>query len=160
MTSTDTQYTPTLEEAKAYITTIDFSMVVDKIVATKHWKKADVLKIGDLYKNYLFLQKKYSPEYDKLPPSEEIDEFWHNHILDTKKYRVDCEKIFGFYLDHYPYFGIDGKTNMNDLGVAFKKTQELHHKEFGDYIYNVRNVLFNQIKNILKLLITPSKSRK
>ena len=96
MTYADTQHSPSLEEAKAYINSIDFSMVADKIVQQNARKKSDVLKICDLYKNYLFLKKKYSQDYDKLPPSVEIDEFWHNHILDTKKYRVDCEKNFWF----------------------------------------------------------------
>ena len=151
---------PTLEEAKKYIDEIDFSMVVDKIVSTKGWKKRDVLKICELYRHFLFLRKKYNDDNLQLPPSEEIDEFWHNHILDTQKYIPDCERIFGRYLHHYPYFGIDGKTDRNDLNAAFEKVQELHHKEYGDYIYNVRNVLLKQVVYIAKLLIKPFKSRK
>ncbi|OGT34009.1 MAG: hypothetical protein A3C44_07735 [Gammaproteobacteria bacterium RIFCSPHIGHO2_02_FULL_39_13] len=157
MTSTE-KHIPTVEAAKAYIDAIDFSMVVDKIVKTKKWKKADVLKICELYRHFLFLKKKYQQDCLQLPPSEEIDEFWHNHILDTKKYHQDCENIFGTYFHHYPYFGIDGKTTMHDLNNAFEKTQELHKKEFGDYIYNVRNVRFNQIINFAKLLFASSKS--
>src|SRR3989338_2769153 len=114
----DTSNNPSLEEAKAYIYAIDFSMVIDKIVTTKGWKKADVLKICALYRNFLFLNKKYELERGQLPPSEEIDEFWHNHILDTKKYHHDCDNIFGFYLHHYPYFGIDGKTKNKDNDVS------------------------------------------
>ena len=123
-----------LEEAKTYINSIDFSMIVDKIVKTKRWKKADVLKMCELYKHYLFLKKKYAQSDQILPPSEEIDEFWHNHILDTKKYHQDCEKIFGFYLNHYPYLGMDGKTTDDDLQHFFENTQALHYKEFGDYL--------------------------
>ena len=35
----------------------------------------------------------------------DVDEFWHQHILDTRKYRDDCENIFGHYMDHTP--GLD-----------------------------------------------------
>ena len=154
----DTPHIPSLEEAKAYIDAIDFSQVIDKIVKTKQWKKADVAKICVLYRNFLFLQKKYMHEFGALPPSEEIDEFWHNHILDTKKYCVDCEKIFGAYLHHYPYLGIDGKTNNNDLNNFFKKTQELHFQEFNSYINNVRHRYVKQLIAFCKLLFGSQKS--
>lgn len=134
------QNTPSLEEAKVYIDSIDFSMVIDKIIMTKSWKKKDVLKICEYYKNFLFLNKKYGSETCQLPPSDEVDEFWHNHILDTHKYTKDCDVIFGRYLHHYPYFGIDDKSNMQDLQKAFDHMQELHKKEFGDHIYRVRSI--------------------
>ncbi len=34
--------------------------------------------------------------------SPEIDLFWHEHILDTKKYKQDCEMVFGRFLHHVP----------------------------------------------------------
>jgi hypothetical protein len=36
------------------------------------------------------------------PPTPEVDEFWHQHILDTRRYREDCERVFGRYVDHTP----------------------------------------------------------
>ena len=33
---------------------------------------------------------------------------------------------------------------------AFKKTLELYHKEFGDYIYNVRHARIKQIATLIK----------
>ena len=106
------------------------------------------------------MKKKYAAECGMLPPSEEVDEFWHNHILDTRKYKQDCEQIFGFYLEHYPYFGIDGKTNRQDLDNAFAVVQRLHHQEFGDYIYEVRTNYFKLVYRILNLLIQSLKQRK
>ena len=144
----------TPESAKTYINSIDFSMIIDKIVRTKGWKKRRVLQICELYRHFLFLKKKYGMDDAALPPSEEIDEFWHNHILDTKKYRHDCEQIFGFYLDHYPYLGMDGKTNWNDLRRFFETTQELHFKEFGSYIPDVRFSLSKRLKRFFNLLIS------
>lgn len=149
---TGTPHIPTLEDAKSYIDSIDFTMIIKKIVKTKKWKKKDVEKIGELYRHFLFLKKKYDQMQDKLAPSLEIDEFWHTHILDTAKYRQDCEKIFGFYLDHYQYVGMDGKSTDKDAATAFEKTQALHHKEFGDYIYTVRHPVFNQFVNFVKML--------
>ena len=151
---------PTLEEAKSYIDSIDFSMIIDKVIKTKKWARKDVEKIAKLYRHFLFLNKKYRECNLPIPPSEEIDEFWHNHILDTKKYMLDCDKIFGYYLHHYPYLGIDGKTNEEEADNLFEKTQELHLKEFGDYICTIRNARIKQFINFGNSLISSLKSKK
>jgi hypothetical protein len=144
---------PSLEEAKTYIDSIDFSQVVDRMVKKNKWKRVDVLKACELYRHFLFLQRKYGDDVGELPPSEDIDEFWHNHLLDTKKYMNDCDHIFGRYLHHYPYLGMDGKTSEADAAGFFQKTQELHYKEFGDYIFHVRNARFKHILSFLKQLV-------
>ena len=126
-----------IEEAKKYIDSINFASLIDKLVNHSGWLRSDALETCEQYKNFLFLHKKY-PEQN-FPPSEDIDEFWHNHILDTNAYIKDCEMIFGRYLHHYPYFGIDGKSNMNDLYNAFEKTQEIYSKEFGSRIEATRS---------------------
>src|SRR5215207_2821612 len=98
-----------LEESVQYIEAIDFRPIIDKLSMQMGWSRDHALEICDMYRKFLFLKKKYGHEYS-LPPSEDIDEFWHMHILDTKNYRKDCEAIFGYYLDHYPYLGIDRAT--------------------------------------------------
>lgn len=139
-----------MEEVKDYIQSIDFSMIIKKMVKHQGWRETDAQAISKMYRNFLFIKRKYGHEY-KLPPSEEIDEFWHNHILDSEKYRTDCLHIFGTYLDHYPYFGIDGKTNLDDLNQSFGMTQKLYYQEFGEYIYQVRNI-FSKISAGFKAL--------
>jgi hypothetical protein len=47
------------------------------------------------YKNFLWLLRKYHDKYEYIPPSIEIDEIWHHHILDTTKYHKDMDDIFG-----------------------------------------------------------------
>lgn len=121
---------PSIDAAKAYIYSMNLSMIIEKMVF-QGWLERDAITISKLYKNFLWLQRKYGQKHD-IVPTEEIDEFWHNHILDTRKYKEDCQKIFGFYLDHYPYFGIDEKSDMGDLYAAFDNTLALYKEEFGD----------------------------
>ncbi len=128
-----------LEDAKVYIDAIDFSMIIKKMVEEQGWLREEAETVCRLYRNFLFLNKKYAQDHSALPPSEDIDEFWHNHILDTKNYRKDCKVIFGSYLDHYPYFGIDGRTNFGNLESAFETMQKLHIKEYGEQIFQVRS---------------------
>jgi hypothetical protein len=127
-------------EAKKQIQDLDLSMVANNMVIKQGWLKSEVEEACTLYRNFLFLNFKYP--HKALAPSEDIDEFWHNHILDTRQYKIDCEKIFGRYLDHYPYFGIDGRTTMDNLNDSFARTQELHMKEFGYSITSVRYTKF------------------
>jgi hypothetical protein len=129
--------TPSLEAAKIHIYSIDFTKIIDKMVKHHGWRHQDALKASEQYRNFLFLNKKYA-DGNSLPPSEDIDEFWHNHILDTKQYRKDCEDIFGRYYDHYPYFGIDETSNLYDLEQAFERFQHLYALEFGRPLTRVR----------------------
>lgn len=142
----------TINDAKAYIDAIDFSMIIKKMVEHQGWLQEEAEIVSNLYRNFLFLNKKYGDIHSALPPSEDIDEFWHNHILDTKNYRKDCEAIFGIYFDHYPYFGIDGRTNFNNLESAFETTQKLHIKEYGEPIFQVRNIWSNLVAFFKKKL--------
>ena len=149
--------TPTLEEAKHYIYSIDFSNILNKMVNHQGWLRKDAEKVCEMYRNFLYLQKKYKGQ-NQLPPSEEMDEFWHQHILDTKQYRKDCQAIFGEYLDHYPYFGIDATSTFSDLESAFEKMQELYMEEFGERIYQVRTIFSSLAHRIKKwTTITPSR---
>jgi hypothetical protein len=90
---------------------------------------------GDLaeqeYRRFLTLKRLY-PGVD-LVPSKLIDEFWHAHILDTKSYHADCAAVFGYYLHHYPYFGIHDATDRQALTDAFAETQRIYEQHFGAY---------------------------
>lgn len=132
-----------LLDVRRLILELDLSTVAKNMISKQGWLKSEVNACSILYKNYLFLRYKY-PDED-LPPSQDIDEFWHNHILDTKKYREDCEKIFGCYLDHNPNLDIDSTTSMADLNHPFATTQRLHAKEFGYSITGVRYTKFSHL---------------
>lgn len=125
-------------EVKDLIQNLDLSMVGHNMVVKSGWLPSEVAQACELYRNFLYLRFKYPNEI--LPPSEDIDEFWHNHILDTKKYRNDCQKIFGYYLDHDPNFDRNGSGP--EVNEAFANTQDLYMKEFGIPIFGARYTIF------------------
>lgn len=90
------------------------------------WDKAELE-----YRRFLHLKQLYPGV--SLVPSKQIDQVWHAHILDTKAYREDCQAVFGRFIDHYPYFGIYGKEDYDNLISAFDQTIELYEKHFGTY---------------------------
>jgi hypothetical protein len=82
----------------------------------------------------LYIWRKY-PGGNFAPP-EEVDDFWHGHILDTRRYFNDCQVIFGQYLHHFPYFGMRGQDDRASLEEAFINLQRVYKAEFGDWLRN------------------------
>ncbi|HXC95172.1 MAG TPA: hypothetical protein VNU92_05695 [Edaphobacter sp.] len=58
---------------------------------------------------------------------DDLDQFWHQHILDTAKYAADCNALFGKMIHHNPHV-VRGSDNERD-GV--EKTQRLYARTFG-----------------------------
>ncbi|MET0334549.1 MAG: hypothetical protein ABW190_09790 [Rhizobacter sp.] len=121
-----------LEQTISAIAALDLTPI--KFKATRQedgygWtpEQADRMEIA--YKQYLTLHAKY-PELT-LAPDQDVDRFWHLHILDTRKYAADCEAVFGYFLHHYPYLGLRGEDDAKLLQSSFEKTQELYAREFG-----------------------------
>lgn len=127
----EVQLNLSLEEAREYIYSIDFSMIINKFVRRHKWLRIEATETCNQYRNYLYLLKKYGTK-SPLPPSEGIDEFWHHHILDTKKYIEDCEIIFGSYLKHMPDYFHHKKSTENKLNDYFTRTKRLYKSEFGE----------------------------
>ncbi len=74
-----------------------------------------------------------------IVPSELLDLVWHYHILDTRKYVADCERIFGGYLHHDPYFGIGSDESYEANQRAWRETQVLWEAEFGEPLLGAAN---------------------
>lgn len=80
-----------------------------------------------------FLALKVMHPDTALVPSKQVDAIWHAHILDTRAYREDCQAMFGRFMDHYPYFGINGEEDYKMLQEAFSETIDLYEAQFGPY---------------------------
>jgi len=115
------------------INAIDFTMVKLKLQEPPYeghgWSASQTDMAEIEYKRFLALKRKY-PEKD-IVPHREVDLFWHQHILDTEKYAKDCEAIFGFFLHHFPYFGMNGPQDEQNLMDAFDETKQLYVENFG-----------------------------
>ena len=90
--------------------------------------KAETLEVW--YRRFLYLSSIYNDKV--IVPSKDIDMFWHTHILDTQKYMLDCENLFGRYIHHFPYFGMRGEKDRNQLKKSFYETEELFLLHFSE----------------------------
>lgn len=128
-----------LAEVWRYICNIDFEPLKFKIVdpvyeGGQEWTKDRANFVELQYKRWLFLRRKYLGE--SMPPSVEIDVFWHFHILDTQAYFRDCSFVYGGYFHHFPYLGMRGKSDERKLEDGFAHTHERWQQEFGEPLYD------------------------
>jgi hypothetical protein len=66
-----------------------------------------------------------------IVPTRELDHVWHTHMLDTARYRADCDRVFGRFLDHFPYAGLRGEDDRRAWRADFAQTRALFQEHFG-----------------------------
>jgi hypothetical protein len=115
------------------IEALDFTMIKRKLQDEEEglgWapEQCDAVEVD--YRRFLALQRAYPDQ--EIVPNRLVDTFWHQHILDTAKYNKDCQAIFGSFLHHYPYFGMNGEEDYAALCSAFEETRSLWEVYFGE----------------------------
>src|SRR6266568_1607528 len=121
------------EQVIAAIQALDLDPIKFKLMDPEEgqgWSREYVEQMAIEYKRFLTLSVKYPEE--TIAPSKDVDKFWHGHILDTMKYAEDCENVFGYFVHHFPYFGMRGEEDAANLAEAGKATNRLYEKEFGE----------------------------
>jgi len=106
---------------------IDLAKIRAKLIATKKWSATLADQQIALYRQFLYLAA--SQHKTAVVPTAGIDEVWHLHILDTRKYADDCKNALGFFLHHCPTY-LEGKEDRKGM-TQFKVTARLFQKEFG-----------------------------
>jgi hypothetical protein len=93
------------------------------------WSRDKADAVEKEYLRFLCLMKLY-PDEDTAPLVD-VDTFWHYHILDTMKYAVDCQAVFGYFLHHYPYVGMRGDDEQFRLDSG-DRMRALYEATFGE----------------------------
>ena len=77
--------------------------------------------------------------YGEASPAKVVDEVWHSHITDTRRYPSDCDMCFGEFMHHYPYFGlgVNERTGVNhgerdELWDRYKVTLQRYILSFNE----------------------------
>lgn len=87
----------------AAIQALDLTPIKSKLMHAKFgegWSQSKVNAMEIEYQRFLFLQATFPDQ--QTAPTQDVDTFWHYHILDTVKYASDCERAFGYFLHHRP----------------------------------------------------------
>ena len=99
-----------------------------RLAHDSQFNKEEIALIAEEYKRFLYLSAKFPNKV--VVPSTAVDDFWHLHILDTRKYASDCEQIFGRFIHHYPYLGMKSDGDKSLLSESFHETRELYNTCF------------------------------
>ena len=119
---------------------LDLSRVVGKLNRVPPTISGEPMDVGRAeldYRRFLTLRLVHSEE--TLVPTGSIDEFWHTHILDTRAYALDCDAVFGGFMDHDPDFGTNSDEEARENGEAFAVTQRLYREMFGEEMAGQRH---------------------
>lgn len=111
---------------------LDLELIAQKLMHPDHgqgWTRSQINRAIARYKMFLHLLYLYPNR--TIVPTQEIDQVWHQHILDTRKYGQDCQWLFGYFVHHYPYFGIGSEAEKQALEMAFSCTRTLFAEHFG-----------------------------
>lgn len=123
--------TPT--DLRSRVEALDLAMIASKLLDPEEgagWSTDFCARVEAEYRKYLTLTGIYP--HLAIVPSKIVDTFWHGHILDTQAYAPDCDRVFGFFLHHFPYFGMRGPDDAAALGDAYDQTLGLYQSHFDE----------------------------
>ena len=122
------------QEVIAAIHALDLGSVKLRVMDPKlgeGWTREYADSIEAAYKNYLTMVVKYQDDAEDILLSEDVDEFWHTHILQTMRYADDCQSVFGKFLHHEPHVGEVTAADHEKRAAMAEKTRQLYQREFG-----------------------------
>ena len=120
---------------KTIPSTLDLVSVRDAMLEKHGWtlERADTAQAE--YVRFLTLLQK-EPKFMLVPwldanGRDDLDQFWHQHILDTAKYASDCQALFGRMIHQNPHV-LRGSEDENE---AAAKTRRLYTRTFQSGVY-------------------------
>jgi hypothetical protein len=120
---------------KTITESLDLNSVRDALMEKQGWslERAEAARVE--YVRFLTLLQ-MKPGFMLVPwtnaqGQDDLDQFWHQHILDTAKYASDCNRLFGRMIHHNPHV-VRGSGQESD---AMEKTQRLYARTFGSGSY-------------------------
>jgi hypothetical protein len=127
------QATKSIEQVIAAIDALDLDPIKLKLMDPEEgqgWSREHVERVALAYRRFLTLLVRFPEE--TIAPGKDVDKFWHGHILDTMKYEEDCRTVFGYFLHHFPYFGMRGEKDAANLREASERMHAIYEREFGE----------------------------
>jgi hypothetical protein len=104
--------------------------VRDAMIEKHGWTRERADAAQAEYVRFLTLLQK-RPKFMLVPwldseGRDDLDQFWHQHILDTAKYAADCQALFGKMIHHNPHV-VRGSEEEDE---SVTKTRRLYARTF------------------------------
>jgi hypothetical protein len=119
-----------MDEKWGKIAALDLNLVRRKFELKKGWWwrwRGDARITEREYRQFLYLIVS-NPGQTVVPWSRDLDDFWHEHILDTARYARDCHAILGEMIHHNPHLPKGSQPHA----TAFAATRQMYKAAFGE----------------------------
>src|SRR5271166_4528431 len=83
------------------VDTLSLSAIADTAAKRHGWSSDRVQNAENEYRKFVYLLM-LCPNETLTPWCDDLDLFWHEHILHTEQYAVDCRHLFGHFIHHDP----------------------------------------------------------
>ncbi len=122
-----TPLSPINENQWSRIAAIDLAPIATQMVRDQEWSQARAASAERRYRRFLYL-KTILPE-GNASPTHEVDQFWHQHIINTRKYGPDCEHAVGHFLYH-SFLSPEEEADAATLHAIWLDTQAAYEALF------------------------------
>lgn len=104
----------------------DYEFLRDRVAEEYGWGQQRVE--GAIVEYLRFLQLIAEAPKRELIASSDVDLVWHEHIMDTENYLLDCKRLFGRFLHHRR-----ARTNeeISAIPESYSHTKEVYAERFG-----------------------------
>ena len=100
--------------------------IIKQVINTYGWAPEYAKAVAFEYARFIVLRN----GNPKLSPSDDIDKFWHQHMLNTKNYYDYCNKYFARLVHHNPDDADDQKARF----LRVRNTRSEYTKKFGPIV--------------------------
>ena len=113
-------------QKRKMIDALNLSAIADGVAGRHGWPPDRVKSAENEYRRFLYLLM-LCPHQTLTPWCDDLDLFWHEHILHTQRYAADCQHLFGHFINHDP------TISKRPVGEITAKLQTIwaYHRTFG-----------------------------
>jgi hypothetical protein len=116
-------------EVRTAVDELDLAPVLPILMRrSPEFTAAEAVRDLELYRWFLLLCAQY-PDWSFVP-SGQIEQAWRAHLVDTQKYRTDCEALFGEPLECWPYAGEGSPEQQIRYQCDWMRTVQLFREHF------------------------------
>ena len=113
-------------DARKAVDAIDLDRIVRQVAAKHRWTPERTREAELWYRNFLYLRSQHPEPVAMIV--KDADTVWHAHILHTRKYADDCDRVFGELLHHEP---VDQSLSAEELEQHRGRAAELYRQASG-----------------------------
>jgi hypothetical protein len=111
------------------VAAMDLSPVAGQLVNYLGWTPERAAAIERRYRGFFYL--KITLPGGMASPTPEVDEFWHQHIINTRRYAPDCMNVAGQFL-HHTFLTPDDPAEAAELSSVWLATWTSYEALFAE----------------------------